>query len=579
MAVQEPSIDHLERLHTDFLFAIPSFFSSTSNNTKQKLLDVFAVILKQEYFKANLAWFVVWDKSIDEEYPESYFLRGDDSKARKVVNMYKSSEWIDPFSKYVTIPSKFCVRNRIEDTSFIFAAEDFGVERVNNRYLVPLNLKDIVSEITMRDSDISRNMKHGLEEKVIKELEYYHSQLGKNDNLITPIFKALQGIFPETAITKERVAKLLNCYFWLGLAYPEDWKTMLYFPGIIAKKVESVPFGVNIGFRKLPSMDVILFLKKITLLFFTRKAVNFFEEQAEKEAGRRIRDVNNLNKLLSDFQHTILQSIIDSIRYFMGGSASEHSCIDKLLTYVSRRGTYLDQLSDFIATTRRNNIRAVTFNRSALESEFIDSGIFIRKIISQASTISDSINEWRNIFKPKAKLESDSNINIEGICWGPIQTIIENLIANSLNYAFFSEKETRIYIRFCKLYNNQNKETYPAIIYWDDGKGFEKKVCNNIPRWYETGPTLSEGRKGYAYWLIGKIMDHVGGELKLLIYANHNSLLQLNNNNLYTSNYIMPICEEFLKKNLFNNKNLENGNCRVIHILAFKNKYWPEIPV
>ena len=114
MAVQEPSIDHLERLHTDFLFAIPSFFSSTSNNTKQKLLDVFAVILKQEYFKANLAWFVVWDKSIDEEYPESYFLRGDDSKARKVVNMYKSSEWIDPFSKYVTIPSKFCVRNRIE---------------------------------------------------------------------------------------------------------------------------------------------------------------------------------------------------------------------------------------------------------------------------------------------------------------------------------------------------------------------------------------------------------------------------------------------------------------------------------
>lgn len=480
MAVQEPSIDHLERLHTNFLFAIPSFFSSTSNDTKQKLLEVFAVILEQKYFKANLAWFVVWDKSIDEEYPKSYFLKGNDSKARQVVNMYKSSEWIDQFSKYVTIPSKFCVRNGIEDTSFIFAAEDFGVERVNNKYLVPLNLKDIVSEITMRDSDISRNMKHGLEEKVIKELEYYHSQLGENDNLITPIFKALKDIFPETAITKKTVAKLLNCYFWLGLAYPEDWKTMLYFPGIIAKKVESVPFGVNIGFKKTPSMDVILFLKKITLLFFTRKAVEFFERRVQKEKNLRMA---MFREVYHDIGRLIIPSILKTI-----SRRSEQDVI-WLLNYLRGRLEFL---------------RLLSIDEEKKNGKFFSIRDRINHIYERLAITSK--NALKLIYS------EDTNCKIH-VHVPAFDLIFENLMSNSGRHGTTPARRnshmSEVPVRIEVLERDDNIYIY----YQDEGKGFEEDKKEEVNRWIRQVFNDDEitNDTGMGFSMIQKACNSIGG--------------------------------------------------------------------
>ncbi len=586
-----PNAKQLTELQNKFLIDLISYYNNKSQRRERTELSkevtlkkAFDSILNNEYFKSTLEWFVIWGKKHDEPTDLS-FLVGGTGRSRRIIGLYTHKDYSKHFFKFVTTFSVFCSKYKQPDTSFIISTTPYrsDIGKRFYRHFVLLNFEDIAKMWIDEIHDETKIEPSNAIEVLKKQYDILKNKIEQDNNfkqrveanIVNPISRA----FDTTILDEDEIVKFINSFCWLKLAHPENWKMMIYFPGIISKEFEGVPLGVNIGLKEVVPDNIVFFLNMVTLLFCTRESVDFFEEWAKREEKKRTRDVHYLNKLLGDFQHTILQSIIDSIRYFMKGSASEHSRIAKLLTYISQRGTYLDQLSDFIATSPKNNaVRSVTFNRSALENEFIDSGIFIRKI-SPVSTISDGINEWRNLFKPKIDLEPDSNINIEGVCWGPIQTIIENLIANSLNYAFDSEKKTKIYIRFCKPNNNQNGETYPAIIYWDDGKGFEKETCNNIPRWYGSGPTLSEGRKGYAYWLIGKIMDHIGGELKLLIYANNNSLIQLDNDNLDAPNYIIPICEEYFKKKLFNNEILRSGNRRIIHILVFKNRYWQELPV
>ena len=74
--------------------------------------------------------------------------------------------------------------------------------------------------------------------------------------------------------------QLINYYFWVKLAYPEEWAVLLYLPGIIAKGFEGVPLGVNIGLKHMVPFEYLLFLKRAILLFFTRQSVDFFEEKA-----------------------------------------------------------------------------------------------------------------------------------------------------------------------------------------------------------------------------------------------------------------------------------------------------------
>lgn len=576
MAVPEPSIEHLERLHTNFLFAIPSFYSNTNTDEKQKLLDLFSVIFEEEYFKANLAWFVVWDKSISEEYPKQCFLSGDNHRACQIVNMYRTQQWEQLFSKYVTIPSQFCVKNSIEDTSFIFTTEDFAVKRVSNKYLVSLNLKDIVSEITINDNYEKAN--RSLEEEVIGKLADSHSKLKDKDTLVTPIYNTLKILLRSDSLRRDDIIKLLNCCFWLRLAYPEDWKTMLYFPGIIAKKVESVPFGVNIGFKKTPSMDVILFLKKITLLFFTRKSVDFFQKKAEKETGRRRKDVNNLNDLLSDFQHIFLQCAADSSNW--AAEEGKYEIIRDINNYMKGRGEYIKLLSDFIFGVNKDT---ESFYGYPLSSIFPPLHMFMSPVffklhkfeLSWSDVSSQLLSFFSVLVHKNSKIINVSSFDIKKIdnyikgmkvsLPHPISvaSILENLIHNALLKHCNSNllrADSNQRIKICILLSESQDKF--ILGFWDTGEGFDETSWKEIPQWREKGSSDNgEKNKGFGYWFIDRIVRHIDGDFDYGVYDNENRLHK-------QCEALNKIIEHIDIIEAFALKQLASDKFRVVHIIS-----------
>ncbi len=90
------------------------------------------------------------------------------------------------------------------------------------------------------------------------------------------------------SLTDEILNKLINYYCWVRLAYggTSYWRVMLYLPGVMAKHYDSIPYGINIGLKTMPSLATLMFLKRAILAFFTRLSVDYYEEDALRKAAR-----------------------------------------------------------------------------------------------------------------------------------------------------------------------------------------------------------------------------------------------------------------------------------------------------
>lgn len=622
----------LNKLLENLLIKVHHYYRSEKDKNKTKLdeeknlREIFSTILECPVLRDNIVWFNSWSRkptgNNEKEYVKykvRFIKDSKDSKkiSRAIINISNEKEYVEYVSSLSALAKDYKYKKPGSkkrqfplDYSYLISTENStkcNIEMTSQYikgFFVYLHFEKVMelfkdSEFNEHHNRIGKIASNGKKKEIIKILKKNYKYLDEHAG-INEIIKGLtvqlshawigelkgeleslienkkledsNGQILEHTKHRKNIIRLINYFFWTKLAYPGKWNVLLYLPGVIAKEYGGVPLGVNIGLKEMVPLEVILFLKRAVLLFYTRKSVDFFEEKAENEAAKRIIEVNYLNRLLSDFQHTILQSIIESTKYFLHTKSNlADSYIDNLLTYISNRGTYLDQLSNYISTHERDTTpRATIFNLGKLKIEFIESGIFIRKI-SPSDDISEGMNKWKEVFN---KIEPNIDINITGLVWGPIQTIIENLIKNSFDYAFTDDEKKQIYIRLFMLNNSENNTPSPAIIYWDNGKGFEDENCKDIPRWYKEGMSEDEVRigKGYAYWLIGKIMEHAGGKLRFLAYANNNILKKFDNEHflgtpdLLSGNYIQMILSEI--------KNLKEGNIRLIHILTFENQFW-----
>jgi len=290
---------------------------------------------------------------------------------------------------------------------------------------------------------------------------------------------------------------------------------------------------------------------------------NAVEINEEKHYGERTSKIENLNLLLGDFQHTILQSIIESAESLTKEEEKFRNFLNKIHLYIKRRGTYLDELAKFITSTERHTtVSADSVTYKKLKNEIKETVLFADKL-QEGNNINDKIKKWQEMFVIEED-QKNKGVEIKGVCWGPIQTILENLITNSIDRGKVADKNGKIYILFSKI------NSYPAIFYWDTGKGFDESY-KNISRWYKDGPTSDEERKGYGYWLIGRIMEHIGAELKLLGYNKIDSSVMEyeDKNGLWFSSH-----QSCLNDNLGLTILENNNSIRIVHILVFKNEYW-----
>lgn len=515
MSIKEPSIDELEKLQNTFLFRIPDFYKDKAHSNYQDILyKLFSPIL--EYFVDNLKWFNVWRKIVGEEIPQLDFLVDKDPDARKIVNMYRSPEWKKILFDYVTIPSMFCQKYDKEDVSFIYTINNLEEENPfpkMNKYIITLNLKDIISGI--RQYNYS-NDSQPLEKKVIRGLEHYYSELKKNEYLITAIHNKLKETFENKDIKNEDVIKLINCYFWVRLAYPEEWKVMLYSPGIISKKVDSIPFGVNIGLKENPSLSVILFLKKITLLFFSRESVDFFEEKAKREADIRVKQEKEIAHLLFEFPHIVGNYVSRAIgRSLQFGDIQTAS---ELAWFIGKAGTYM---SSTLATSEPSKEKYKL--KECLEKfKNIPLGLTLNTPINDINEYNSELVAWKSMFGQKLDIEDSLAIWLpEGV----LETIFSNLLSNTKK---MNNKRPFLLVSI----SAKKENSYITLIYKEiHSEGFTLEIIKNIKRWALEGPREDEYHKGFGYRSIYKASVEIcKGIFEIIILHNEKEINILSDN-------------------------------------------------
>jgi len=87
MNVIEPTVEKLDKLHSDFLFSIPDYFLNNTEDEFTKLDKLFFPIINNDYFSASLRWFVIWEKKLNIEDTCLYFLKGKNDYACNVVEI------------------------------------------------------------------------------------------------------------------------------------------------------------------------------------------------------------------------------------------------------------------------------------------------------------------------------------------------------------------------------------------------------------------------------------------------------------------------------------------------------------
>lgn len=604
----------------------------------KRLREIYDPILNcpelEDELEKNFVWFNAW-KKMHTGKPDVYFIKDCYDTSKRILNIYreKTNEYKEYVSSLNTLAKNYNINEKerkqrfLLDYAFLITTKknpECDVEMASEYirdYFVYLNFE----KVTELFKDINFSEHHNTisaafiksekdgNEKIIEILKRNHDWLSKNKNVIDNIVPELTNQLNSSwqckktfghdlvaliennmildsnhkCLKKEahekNVIRLINYYFWVKLAF-QEWNVLLYLPGVIAKEFEGIPLGVNIGLKKMVSLEILLFLKRAVLLFFTRESVDFFEEEAKEKT----RIITYLNKLLSDFQHTLLQKVMETIlwcgkemlRVTDKNDLEEfyYKPFTNLCGHIMTRGTYLDNLASYIRKREQKELPT----QSAKEiKKFVTNDVFVNSGIVSGDDFKKSLENWRHI------------VTIQSVCdWkvkthsGAIETILENLMHNSLikhieldddEIQPYSEnnflkalcdlnmEELRKYFRVHIILGKQ--DGVPFLVYYDTGKGFKLDAIRNLSKWIKTGPSekeLEEDNKGYAYWLIGRISEHIESDIKFTICTKTQQQTDMGLQNSY-----------FQKVNIVNRdalklENLVDGNIRLIHQFIFK---------
>ena len=296
----------------------------------------------------------------------------------------------------------------------------------------------------------------------------------------------------------------------------QEWDSMIYIPSEMlleeeSKKVKAFGFGGLIIAEKNNNDQTLKHYleRRVEML---RIAINmkFRGIGAGQWAMKQTKDVRILNKLLTDFQHIMLNNILQSL-YLLIERIEDKTT---LLYYANSLHSFLDVRKDFLADLAEYLTYGFVQPQDKEDYEFDEiknSLLFINLPFFRGSAFKDDIpletilDKWRDTFQfPSAKFKAYS---------GVVEAILENLIFNSITKGFRDLPAGKS----CSETGSFNGVGY--FVYWDTGIGFKIEDFGNIERWLKEGPNEREGKQGLGYWLIARCIDYNSGDLKICAFT------------------------------------------------------------
>ena len=298
----------------------------------QRILErVFYPILKcprlnKDY---NMVWLSAWIRQLEESGDSLYIplpqtaKDEDEEKARKIIEAWQDKNW----KEHTTSLSRVASECETKDRSFFFWSGNLNTnENTDFEEIVNTNKSNnmfVIVNVTEIDNILWGDVKKDREylfkkstEQITRE-EVAKIQMkridDKSDNwsILREILKSqLADSFGDKLTTKV-LNRLINYYCWVRLAYggQDKWRVMLYLPGIIAKHYESIPYGLNIGLKSIPTVADLMFLMRATLTLFTRLSVDYYEAKAKNLADKKESETrgrmegarSDIEQLISEF--------------------------------------------------------------------------------------------------------------------------------------------------------------------------------------------------------------------------------------------------------------------------------------
>lgn len=330
----------LEKVEEKILFNVHKHYRKnrdknlTHAELEKALSEIYLPVVNCPILEDQLVWFNAWNRKLEDK-ANLFFIKEEEEYPKKIISVYQFV--YHDYRKYVSSLSNLASDYQtLQDGSYIAPADySYLISLVDDSkcdivmssayaqdYFVYLNFKEVVPLLdTLFDPRVDQNIiKSSGEDEVYKTIidilrKSYHTlvyKLGNKD--ISQVIKSITTMLSEAwdidisgkiksgEIFKEsdrvdgkkkpltwrehelNIIRLINYYYWIKLAYPDNtWKVIFYLPGIISKGFDSVPLGVNIGLKEMMPLEVLLFLNRTVLQFFTRESVNFFENKVRHE--------------------------------------------------------------------------------------------------------------------------------------------------------------------------------------------------------------------------------------------------------------------------------------------------------
>jgi len=462
----------------DILIAIHNHFREAKDIEDKTLREIYKSILACPILKDKLVWFNAWLKRYTGK-PALYFIKDCDKTTKRIIEIFGSEK---DYDKYVSSLSVLATDYKVKKggTGSPKAPLDYAVlittdgsqecdiamasEHAHD-FFVYLNFGELTKIFTQENlnsdrQQIEKSFKKNHEmvnQTIIQILKKSYELIKKNDkinNIIDNLTAQLSSVWQYSwgggqdlnrlinnrevydsnnqPLTKEKhrenMIRLINYYFWVKLAYPEEWKVLLYLPGVIAKEFKGVPLGVNIGLKEMVPLEVLLFLKKAVLLFFTRASIDYFEEVARgetKKHGRRAAVAAIMGRNMS---HNIGSHVLANV--------VKMESLDK--DKAQNLFKFLQQRMDFVAQISTTSpLWTVDIKLKEVFDKF-----------NEQKYLKDYIADFRDLKSDNIKNDPDSNdhnkeiaIPTGSIGCHAIYSILENIIRNAARHGMKEQKD------------------------------------------------------------------------------------------------------------------------------------------
>ncbi len=513
----------------------PSFFWGFKIDDQKKI--VFSSFLYYKIWEDVPPYTILWNEQLSSVIPlniqvintnnsERFNIEVD--SANKIINIYFNDAVYSELSLFLT--TWFEVLNgssiQLDELNNKIEMKEYenGMFCFNFRAV-----KDAAQVLISPDIDVLTNIAKELKLALGRNLENYKETITEKltdydkaiDNLSKVLIKLLL-IGPSST----KALRLLN---------PKQYKLENKYIGCFAGILR-----IYDDFKMEQLMSLYpLALSLVSNIAF-RITTSFMYDFLEKEQKKRYVITDRLIKLLSDFQHIMLKSILGSLELLIKKDSDLKMSSEKIFDYFDRRRAFISKLAKFLTEDSKESEEKRAYNFQEIKKTylFINDSYFNKSIM----TIDDIKKKWGETIQ----IEGDGSFDAYQ---GVVDCILENIIFNSITKGFVEDKNYKIYIYIAN----------GSLIVWDTGVGFSENDYKSIKRWIDEGPNEEEKRnnKGYGYWLTKRCTDYNGGDLKYVVFSNDRSIS-------YKDENIPFLIDNFLIGKI-NTENLGNGRYRVIH--------------